>query len=134
MPTADQERSKLPIFIHGFVRFANTNNFVDVYKKSLGRGAVAVYCDAPLEPLKPFEVTIQIAGEPREVRTSAQVVSRRPGMYLLQLLDEQGTARDALEQVARKIQDKLAGDLVENLIRRAEQHARSSPRGAPLPA
>ena len=80
MPAVDHERSKLPIFIHGFVRFANTSNFVDVYKKSLGRGAVAVFSDAPLEPLKPFEVVIQISGEPREVKTSAQVVSRRPGM------------------------------------------------------
>jgi len=105
--------TNLPVFEDGVVRFSSSSHFLSLYNKSLHRGAVAVYHDESLEPLKPFDVSLHVADDEAPVPAQVQVVSARPGMYLFQLLDPD--TLQTLTDLAWKLKNHLA-DLLNTML------------------
>lgn len=97
-----------PVLDGGLLRFASAEAFLDVFRKSFSRGAVAVKSTAPLAPLQPFAMEIEVPGIAHRIVTQAQMVGQRGELSMISLVGGEEHVRDQLAVLARSIEAQLA--------------------------
>jgi len=90
------------------LKFASAEAFLDAYRKSMHRGAFAVRSLAPLAPLQPFAMQIEVPGIADRVTTQVQMVGQRAELSMLTMVGGDDHVRDQLAVLVRSVETNLA--------------------------
>ncbi|MBN2359902.1 MAG: hypothetical protein JXR83_10645 [Deltaproteobacteria bacterium] len=96
-----------PVLEGGVLRFASAEAFLDVFRRSFNRGAIAVRSIAPLTPLQPFAMEIEVPGIDDRVIAQVQMVGQRGELSLLSVVSAEDHVRDQLQVLADSLETRL---------------------------